>query len=82
MNTLQGVRGVTQEQVDRLMLKDIHTAIVGSVDGKKGINERLRVLEAFKDTFHKWLNVVIGIALTNVGMLIYQLIFLKTNTTN
>lgn len=62
------------------MLREIHEAIVGSIDGKKiGFNARVNSLECFKATFQKWLGVVISMAITNVGVLGTQLflIYLK-----
>lgn len=59
------------------LLMEIHTAIVGSIDGKqKGVYERLNILEHFKDSFQKWMGVVVGTAVTNVGVLITQLILI------
>jgi len=58
------------------MVRDIHSALISGVDGKRGIVERVRVLETSHSTINKWSGIVIGAGITSVVSCIVGAVFL------
>ena len=57
------------------MVKEIHEAIVGNIDGTPGLMERVRCLETFKNSIMTKFNAILGFIGTNIVVLV--MIFLK-----
>jgi hypothetical protein len=52
------------------MVQEIHTVIVGSIDGKPGLLERIRNLENFKTKLVSIVRTSIGLIITNLVTII------------
>lgn len=55
-----------REQLEK-MVEEIHRAIVGDIQGNPGFNERIRLLECFKNNLTKGLNFIVGLAITEAA---------------
>lgn len=49
------------------MVREIHTVIVGSIDGKLGMLERMRVLETFVEGIKNTKKLMIGWIVANIS---------------
>lgn len=58
------------------MIKEIHTAITGTLDGKPGLNDRVRCLEDFRKIFLKKYDALMGFIGTQAGLFLIGSILL------